>query len=203
MPKTPATSLDLSITLDPARVETLQAAFPELDVADTAKKLALIATTELLDMLAGKRRYLSLSHQYIEWIQQIYETLLPGEEFTYRRLYDRFRFPPGPAAYIARVLRDRQSTSLFDKAKAELGKKLKAELALWQKVPTGERSAASLRSLTLTAREYDLLQAVVDKLLNAAVAIEYASVTSRGREHVVVTYSTEYINKVLPEIDNL
>jgi len=72
----------VTVNIDGERVAVLQKAFPQQKLEDAAIRLATIATNELIDLLAGKKRYLSLSHQYIEWVQQIYEALLPEEEYT-------------------------------------------------------------------------------------------------------------------------
>ncbi len=156
-----------------------------------------------LDLLAGKKRYLSLSHQYIEWIQQIYETLLPGEEFTYRRIYDKFNFPPGAAAYISRVLRDRQNTVLHEKAKEGLTKKFGNEITAYERIPAEDQPRHKMRSIKLTVREFDLLQGIVDQLMGMEKVIEYPLVTSRSKEIVVVSYDVDYVRTVSPEISKL
>jgi hypothetical protein len=203
--KSGSDQLSITITLDKKRVVVLRRAFPEsADLNQVATTIAGLITNEFIDLLAGEKRYISLSHQYIEWIQQLYEAVLPDEEYTYRRLYDRFNFPPGAAAYIARVLRQRQSTTLHARAIAGLKTKFKKEMDAYAKIPPKEQSPTrKLRSLRLTAREYDLLLMVDDQLMGKSIDIGYPQVTSRGKEFVVVTYNIDYMEIALPEIDKL
>src|SRR5947209_8764524 len=176
-----AKGLQITLTIDGDRAATVRRAFPERPEDEAGLKVATIATNELIDLLAGKKRYLSLSHQYIEWVQQIYEALLPDDEFTYRRIFDGFNFPPGAAGYIARVLRARQNTPLNTKAKNGLSTKCTKESDDYDKLSATDKPGARLRSLRLTAREYDLLQMAVDRLLLAGDAIDPPAVTSRTK----------------------
>src|SRR5688572_13544930 len=98
---TPAKNLSITLTIDPDRAAIVRRAFSDQkDPADVAAKIAQLATDELIDLIGGRKRYISLSHQYIEWLQALYAAVLPGEEYTYRRLLDKFNFPPGTASYV-------------------------------------------------------------------------------------------------------
>ncbi len=193
----------VTVNIDGERVAVLQKAFPQQKLEDAANRLATIATNELIDLLAGKKRYLSLSHQYIEWVQQIYEALLPEEEYTYRKIFDDFNFPPGAAGYIARVLRGRQNTSLSSRAKNGLSTKCVKEIDAYDKLPAPEKPSSKMRSLRLTAREYDLLQMVVDKLLLAGEAIDPPATTSRTKEFVSASWNVDNLKRIKSEIANL
>lgn len=199
MPK----ATQVSLTIDGDRVAVLQKAFPDKKPDDAAIQIATMATNELIDLLAGKKRYLSLSHQYIEWVQQIYEALLPEEEYTFRKIFDGFNFPPGAAGYIARVLRGRQNTSLTTKAKDGLTTKCSKEIETYDKLPQVEKPGSKMRSLRLTSREYDLLQMIIDKLLLAGEPIDPPETTSRTREFVSASWNVENLRRIKPEIPKL
>jgi hypothetical protein len=195
--------VSVSFEIDKNRANALQKAFPEHEnIQELATTVAQIITNELIDLLAGQRRYLSLSHQYIEWIQQLYEALLPNEEYTYERLYDKFNFPPGTATYMARVLRARQNTTLHTRALTGLKDKLSKELQKYeeQKDP---QPGQKMRSVRLTAREYDILKMVVGRLFSRELLFELPFVTSRSKEIVIISYDVDSIRAILPELDNL
>lgn len=193
----------VTFTIDGDRVAVLQKCFPDKKPEEAAIQLATIATNELIDLLAGKKRYLSLSHQYIEWVQQIYEALLPNEEYTFRKIFDGFNFPPGAAGYIARVLRGRQNTSLSSKAKDGLTSKCTKEINDHEGLPKEEKGTSKMRNLRLTVREYDLLQMIVDKLLLGGEAIDPPQVTSRTREFVSASWNVDNLKRIKPEIAKL
>jgi hypothetical protein len=197
--------ISVTLVLDKGRVAKLQNSFPESDdIQSVATTIAELMTNEFIDLLAGEKRYLSLSHQYIEWLQQLYEAILPDEEYTYERLYNNFNFPPGTAQYMARVLRGRQNTALHHKAKARLQNLLSSELEEYEKLPDNEKvGAAKMRSMKFTTREFDLLQMTVDRLVARDEEIEYPRVTSRSKRFVVITYHVDHIAKILPEIEAL
>ena len=204
---TPAKNLSITLTIDPDRADIVRRAFSDQkDPADVAAKIAQLATDEFIDLIGGRKRYISLSHQYIEWLQALYAAVLPGEEYTYRRLLDKFNFPPGTASYVSRVLRQRQNTTLHQRAKDGLAKKLRSEVENYDGLPKNdpERVARKQPSIQLTVREHDLLQSAIDQLLTrGGINIAYPQVTFRGREFVIATYNVDHMRTVLPEIDSL
>lgn len=199
----PDGQVPVAFNLNKDRVDVIKRAFPERpDVEELAKQIAEFMTGEFVDLLAGKKRYLSLSHQYIEWVQLLCEIVLPGEECTYSRLYDRFNFPPGTASYIARVLRDRQNTPLHLKARDGLQTKVAREVEKYEKIPDKEKPTHKRISLKLTLREYNVLMILVDRLMSKDEVIEYPQITSRGREFINITFNVDYLKLVLPLIAN-
>ena len=198
-------SLSITIGVDADRASVLKRAFPEKkDIADVATKVAQLVTNEFIDLLGGRKRYISLSHQYIEWFEDLYETVLPDEEYTYRRLLDKFNFPPGTAAYVARVLRQRQNTTLHQRAKDGLKKKLEEKIKEYDDLPnTPAKPTQKTRSIDLTAREYDLLQSLVDVVLTRRESIGIPKVTFRTREFLTAEYNVDHMRAVLAEIEKL
>lgn len=192
--------LSVSFVLDANRVSKLRSSFPELgDIQEVATNVARLMCNELIDLLAGERRYMSLSHQYAEWLEQLYEALLPEQEYTYERLYNEFNFPPGTAQYLARVLRDRQHSALHEKAKSRLREQISAQIQEYDELPENDKPGAKQRSAKLSVREYDLLMMAVERLETT----EYPRSTFHSKQSFVVTYDVDQMRKVLPQIEAL
>ena len=181
-------------------------AFPEgagdsANVKLMGEVLALIMLEELCYLFDGRRRYLSLSHQYIEWMEQIYGKVLPDEDYTYDRIARQFGFPPGQAAYLARVLKDRQNVELERRAdeglKAKLMKAkeefetLDPQAALTQKEPT----------LILTHREFRFLRLLIEGLLQRGADVGDANKISQFPSSTMVSLHIDHIRKVLEHYD--
>jgi len=197
--------VQVGFTVERDQIAKLQKSFPESeDIQEVATTLARLMLYEIIGLLAGEKRYLSLSHQYVEWLQEIYAEILPGEEYTYERLYNEFNFPPGTAQYLARVLRDRQNADLHKRAKARLKKTISKEITEHDNLPADKQPKAKLRSVKISAREYDLLILAVDRLFAKEEDIEYPKVTSRRTGRFVgISMHVEGLKKVLPEIESL
>lgn len=76
--------------------------------------------------LSGEKRYNSLTEQYTDWIERIYDHLLPLAEMpSVERLLNFFNMPYGQAQYITRVLNNRDTPRLRTKALEELKKALR------------------------------------------------------------------------------
>ncbi len=195
------TPVTVTFVLDQERVRSLGSAFPEKDnIQEVANALAAIMMNELVDLLAGRKRYLSLSHQYIEWMEQIYACVLPGEEYTFSRLYNQFNFPPGSAAYVARVLRDRQTTVLRDRASKGLRQKLEKQLKEYDALKPEDKPTAKMRSISFTPREHGLLTQIIDDLIARDLAIEYPRKTHVSPQIVTVSFSVDNIKQAMAEI---
>ena len=65
--------MEIRVEITSEQEKIIQSAFPETNVADTALKLVELMADEFFMLISGNKRYLSLSHQYIEWVQKIYE----------------------------------------------------------------------------------------------------------------------------------
>src|SRR5271157_2790090 len=73
-------------------------------------KLVTLALTQWTTFLLGKRRFRSITELYIDWFGRVFEDILPDEEPDERALVERMNLPYGQAAYIARVLRERDAS---------------------------------------------------------------------------------------------
>jgi hypothetical protein len=136
-------------------------------------------TEDFIQLLGGNRRYLSLSHQYIEWVQKLYSLVLQGEEFSYDRLLNSFYFPPGQAAYISRVLKGRNNVELQVAAKINLIRKLTNDINEYDQLIEDEQRKNQMRQLILTTREYQILDILVAKLIIQGTLQEKHQITDR------------------------
>jgi hypothetical protein len=75
---------------------------------EAATKFAGLAFQEFYSWITGVTRYRTLTEQQIERVQQLYATLLPPNETpTVEKLYNDFNMTYGQAAYISRVLSEK------------------------------------------------------------------------------------------------
>ncbi len=123
MPGNPTVTLTVSV---PAGLkQELELAFgpfkDKQDEQDAMSRFSNLAVTALLDWLSVKKRYRSLTDQYIDWVEQIYTDLLPQEEApSTERIYNSLNMPYGQASYIARVLSSKTLVHWRTIAKKEL-----------------------------------------------------------------------------------
>jgi hypothetical protein len=159
----PEDSITVNLKAGKDQLRILRAAFPEIGNSEKiVYEIADLMFCEAVDLLAGKKRYLTLSHQYIEWIEQIHSRLLPDKEYTYDRIANQFQFPPGSAGYMTRVLRSRQNNTIHTKSIANLKKKLEEKKKIYKAEKQSDQSRVDIR---LTHREHDILRTTVDSIL--------------------------------------
>jgi hypothetical protein len=101
------------------------------------------------------------------------------------------------------VLRDRQYTSLQTRAKEQLRLKLLKELAAYDNLPAERKPSLKMRNLRLTAREYALLQMIVDDLILGGEPLEIPDVTSRSRELVFVSVPVDFIKPIVSKLSEV
>jgi len=77
------------------------------DQLDGCAKLAQFTLSEFLEWTAGGRRYTSLSDMYMNWVEAIYELGRLDDHPSVDHLYNNLNIPYGLAAYICRVLADK------------------------------------------------------------------------------------------------
>jgi hypothetical protein len=195
----------IQIMLEDTQIADLQRAFPELDPIACAREIARFAAKEMIDLLAGKKRYTSLSHQYVDWLEQLNANLLPNAEFTPRRVMNQFNFPPGTASYIARVLRDRQNVTLMTRAWETLLASFKAVKADNDAKPVNQRAGPGvLLSITLTKREHRQLVMLLDeweaeqlKKTSGRTTINLPAVSENRLDYIKILYTITEIERVI------
>ena len=122
--------VDVKITLSDSQVQTLNSGFDlggkkaEQLRADQQTFCTLVVTL-ITDWISGNTRYRSLTEFNIETVQKLYEALLPDEAPSAQRLFNKFNFPPGQAAYVARVLSEKEQAKWRQVSLGELREAIK------------------------------------------------------------------------------
>jgi len=121
--------MNIAVELSDDEIAIIEHAFASSRF-ETLEKLAQaslqLAAQAWLLWLSGEKRYNSLTDQYIDWIEKIYDRLLPLEEMpSVERLLNFFYLPYGQALYITRVLNNRDTPRLQAQALNELKKALR------------------------------------------------------------------------------
>jgi len=115
---------------EPAREALVRAFGPfsnNKEEQEALQRFAVLAVTALTDWVTGKKRYRTLTEQYIDWVEQVYVELLPQDEApSTDRIYNSLNMPHGQASYIARVLAAKTLVHWRQLATAELRTALQA-----------------------------------------------------------------------------
>ena len=203
-------ALKIELEFSDQQLKDFQVVFPELDPEIAAKAVASHATSEMLELFSGRKRYLSLSHQYIEWLESLNADLLPQTEFSPARLMNCFHFPPGSAAYISRVLRDRQNTVLVQQATQGLLNKLQEVESQHGAYLSNGKNSLTNHSIVLAKREYHQLKVLLDeweaKQLELSPEernpINYPKVSENRMNFVKVHCTLSEVRKILAAIES-
>lgn len=130
-----------------------------------AQALLPLAVGAWLSWLSGEKRYNSLTEQYTDWIDKIYEHLLPQTEApSVERLFNSFNVPYGQAQYITRVLTNRALASWRGQARKNLKDRLlerKCDVDDWIK----EDRLTERVEVVLSKEAATELEIIVDNLL--------------------------------------
>jgi hypothetical protein len=82
----------------------------------------------------GRTKYRSLNEMYLDGLERIFNELRPATKPTQRYLFQQLNFSHGQAAYLTRVLLDKQNSRWRELARAELSEALMARKAEAQKI---------------------------------------------------------------------
>ena len=120
-----ADTSSVSITLSNEQKAALSKAFGPFQNKkqehEAMQRFASLALAAFTDWITGAKRYRSLTEQYIDWIEEVYGTLLLDTEApSVDRIYNSLNMPYGQAAYIARVLASKTLTHWRDVAQKDL-----------------------------------------------------------------------------------
>jgi hypothetical protein len=88
--------------------------------AETAQLISEAALQSWIGIFSGKTKYRSLNELYLDWLEQIFNEIDPEAKPSQRYLFQRLNFSHGQAAYLTRVLLDKQNSRWREKAKVEL-----------------------------------------------------------------------------------
>lgn len=128
--------------------------------------IARLALDSWVDLFSGRKRYRSLTEQYLEWLESVYTEVLTEEEPGERRLFSQCHFPYGQAQYLARILREQQIGTWRKKALRRLRQALSdrvKDAKDWVKDSRGEERMVFQMSKGCRVELY----AIMDSLLEA------------------------------------
>lgn len=186
----------IEIEVNDKYLNNIKNMFPEYDSQEEVLiKLCEFSLIELIELFSGNRRYLSLSHQYIEWLEKIYEALLPDEEITKNRLQNYFNFPPGTSQYMERVLRDKSNTSIHKKSIEKLHVILKDEILKFNANPS---IISNLReNIKITYRQEKFICDLIDEYFaQENKTIDYPKITSTpSRKFKIISWHINELKK--------
>jgi hypothetical protein len=117
--------------IDDALIGALTASIAEQLADDPAKRdqLATFALAQVLGWMSGRTAYQSMTEQHTEWLTSLLPIFYPGEVPSAERIFNNFSVPYGRAAYISRVLLEKQQTTWRQKGRDNLLAALNGKLA--------------------------------------------------------------------------
>ncbi len=77
---------------------------------DSANALAEFALSEMLEWMSGETTYQSLTQQYTDWVTELLPRFFEDRPPTPNQIYNAFSVPYGRAAYISRVLVEKEQS---------------------------------------------------------------------------------------------
>jgi hypothetical protein len=118
------------VDINEARTAELAASIREQLAADPAKReqLAAFALEQVLGWMSGKTGYQSLTEQHTEWLTELLPIFYPDDVPSAERIFNNFSVPYGRAAYISRVLLEKQQTIWRKRGRDNLRAALDAKL---------------------------------------------------------------------------
>ncbi|MGD9116606.1 MAG: hypothetical protein PVJ61_05455 [Dehalococcoidia bacterium] len=118
----------LTIEVDGASMDKIAKAFNASGAKKDKilKKYAEVAVAQFTAWITGEKRYRSLTGQYIDWIETIYEEMLTAgkDRPLVAHIFNAFNVPYGQAAYICRVLNEKELTTWRIMGRQDLKKAL-------------------------------------------------------------------------------
>jgi hypothetical protein len=91
------------------------------------RQLAAFAMREVLGWMSGRTAYQSLTQQHTEWLTELLPVFFEDKQPSAAQIFNSFSVPYGRAAYISRVLLERQHTVWRTKGRSGLLAALKAK----------------------------------------------------------------------------
>jgi hypothetical protein len=104
--------MQLCVEVNDDQVSSIVTAFGLGSLSEAERDRALkqfcqVAVKMQTEWIAGRARYRSLTDLNLQIVQELYETILPDEQPTPHALFNNFNLPYGQAAYLARVLAEK------------------------------------------------------------------------------------------------
>jgi hypothetical protein len=119
------------VEIDNGLVAALTDAIAEKLGKDAAAReaVAKFALEQVLGWMSGRTSYQSMTEQHTEWLTTLLPIFYPDEAPSAERIFNNFAVPYGRAAYISRVLLEKQQTTWRKKSRDTLLAALKAKEA--------------------------------------------------------------------------
>lgn len=117
--------------IDDAVVKALTASIAQQLADDSAKRdqLATFALGQVLGWMSGGTTYQSMTEQHTAWLTALLPIFYPDDVPSAERIFNNFSVPYGRAAYISRVLLEKQQTTWRQKGRGNLLAALNGKLA--------------------------------------------------------------------------
>ena len=203
MEKTKSPS-SISVPLSDEVKAILSSVFPDLeDQVEAASMVARLAFDSWIAWLAGKRTYSSITDQQIEWVEQLYEQLLPDEEPSSDRLYNNFNIPPGTADYIARQLARRDIRKWKLRAYDELTERLTEAKGEWASRRPEDKILQPTIRIQVSDRASRLLNLTIQRLILSGEDMEPPVAEKPLPNLVYLKIKGELIQRLLDECEKL
>ncbi len=147
-------------------LSALTMVFPgRANINEAARIIAELAFEEWAGWLTGKKRHTSLTDQSIDRVINIFLNAMPeGTEPDINFLYNNFNMPYGRAAYIKRVIEDRQQHVWNTVAKKELVERLKDKIEEYNGMSRKERGLHPWMQLDVSCRAGKLLISAIERM---------------------------------------
>ncbi len=196
----------ISVSLSETQVNSLMASFASSGAGPSDAQLATIvnlAVDSWVELFAGRKRYRSLTEQYIEWLGDIYDQVLTTEEPNESRLFSQFGFPYGQAQYFARILRNQRLGTWRKKALQRLRQVLSGGLNEAQKAVKQDRPEERMEFQMSKGSRLELT-AILSTLLDADTPgiLPVRDVGTVGN-YITISIAASNVGMVLKEIDKL
>ena len=123
--------MKFEVEIADAALEGLTASIRDQLAADPAKRVqyAEFALGQVIDWMAGRSSYQSMTEQHTEWLMQLLPVFYAEDVPSAERIFNNFSVPYGRAAYISRVLLEKQNTTWRARGRAKLLATLNAKKA--------------------------------------------------------------------------
>lgn len=121
--------MDFQTNINDGALEGVAVSIRDQLAADPAKRaqFAEFALTQVIDWMAGRSTYQSMTEQHTAWLMALLPVFYPDDVPSAERIFNNFSVPYGRAAYISRVLLEKQQTAWRARGRAKLFAALNAK----------------------------------------------------------------------------
>lgn len=164
--------MDFQTNINDGALEGVAVSIRDQLAADPAKRaqFAEFALTQVIDWMAGRSTYQSMTEQHTAWLMSLLPVFYPDDVPSAERIFNNFSVPYGRAAYISRVLLEKQQTAWRARGRAKLLAALNAKNAeAQQNVDAGD--ALRYVAISLDNIAYRELTVLLEDIFKDDVAL--------------------------------